>query len=506
MSASLKTILLLLALTCLIKAHDDTICDHHEHQEKYPPTLLDIEEDFRVLEQGKGRMLQGDYPHMRIYANYDNLAQTASASYVDYIKNELATPVLAYFEAALKVKYPVVGNLVISSSVRDLCDLSVPTDLRNGVPADYAILFNSKSASSSLLATSYNCNLASGSKRPLVGKTDFNRNGITPAGGDIIRHEKNTYLLFHEIMHTLGFSKSLYKYFIDENGKTLTGHIKSASIGGTTHTVIDVPSLTQKLRDFFGCANVPGAIMENGDDSHWDKKLFLYETMQSGSITGKRMSPFSLGLLEASGWYEVDYDYAEPYFWGQGQGCNFVNSGSCSSSTAAFDEFCVGSNRGCNYPGNSGGSCSSSSNMDNCKFMLASSSYNCEVSSNAGNAKLSGVEVFGRDAGSRCFSGTLSTRSSSSINAYCLKYNCVGSGMDTKLEVILGSTKAVCTQEGNLSVDGYYGYVDCPDPLTFCNTVGKKYCPRGCMGRGSCENNKCECFPGFTGVDCGLDA
>jgi hypothetical protein len=78
--------------------------------------------------------------------------------------------------------------------------------------------------------------------------------------------------------------------------------------------------------------------------------------------------------------------------------------------------------------------------------------------------------------------------------------------MDTTLEVLLGSTKAVCTQEGNLSVDGYYGYINCPDPLTYCNTVGKKYCPRGCMGRGECVNNKCECFPGFTGVDCGVDA
>jgi len=239
----------------------------------------------------------------------------------------------------------------------------------------------------------------------------------------------------------------LYKYFIDDTGKTLTGHVKSVSLGGTTHTVVDIPSLTQKLRDFHGCATLPGAIMESGDDSHWDKKLYLYETMQSGSITGKRMSPFSLGLLEASGWYEVDYDYAEPYFYGQGQGCNFVNSGSCSSSRAEFDEFCVGGNRGCNFMGNSGGSCSSSSNMDNCNFMLASNSYNCEVSSNAGNAKLSGVEVFGRDVGSRCFSGTLSTKSSSSIYAYCLKYNCVGSGMDTTLEVLLGSTKAVCPKK-----------------------------------------------------------
>jgi len=55
-----------------------------------------------------------------------------------------------------------------------------------------------------------------------------------------------------------------------------------------------------------------------------------------------------------------------------------------------------------------------------------------------------------------------------------------------------------------MSVDGLFGTVDCPDPLTFCNTVGKQYCPRGCMGRGTCVDNKCVCNPGFKGIDCGL--
>jgi len=502
MSASVKTILLLLALTCLIKAHDETTCNHHEHQERNPPKILDIDEDFKHPETG--RVLQSSTAQMKIYANYDNLEQTTSSSYASYIKNDLAPAVISYYEATLRVKYPVSGNLVISSSVSNLCDLNVPSDLRSGVSAQYVILFNSKSQSGSVMATSYNCNLASGSKRPLVGKTDFNTNVLQEANGDVIIHEKNTYLLMHEMMHTLGFSKSLYKYFIDSNGNTLNGHIKSAKIGGATHTVIDVPSLTQKLRDFHACSSVPGAIMESGDDSHWDKKLYLYETMQSGSITGKRMSPYSLGLLEASGWYEVNYDYAEPYFYGQGQGCNFINAGSCSSSRAEFEEFCVGNNRGCNVVGSSGGSCSSSSNMDSCNFYLASTSNNCEVSSNAGNAKLPGVEVYGRDSGSRCFAGTLNTRSSSSSYTYCLSYTCVGSGIDTQLEVNFGSNKAICTQEGDLSVDGYYGSINCPDPLKFCNTVGKKYCPRGCMGRGSCVNNQCQCNSGFTGIDCAL--
>jgi len=402
------------------------------------------------------------------------------------------------------VRYPVSGKLVIASSVKSLCDMDVPSDLRTGVDADYAILFNSRSESSSILATSYGCQLSSGTKRPLVASTNFNRKMLTEPLGDVVRHEKNTYLLMHEMMHTFGFSKSLYRYFIDSNGKPLSGHIKSAKVGGVTHTVIDVPALTEKLRAFHGCNNIPGAIMESGDDSHWDKKLYLYETMQSGAIDGKRVSEFGLGLLEASGWYEVDYSYAEPYFYGQGQGCDFINSASCSNSRAVFDEFCTGNSRGCNFMGNSGGSCSSGSNMDNCNYYIPNSGNNCENPDNLDNARLSSVEAFGRSAGSKCFTGTLNTRSSSSVSAFCFKYNCVIDGSDTHLEVILGNTKAVCREQGSVTVDGYYGSIDCPDPLTFCSTVGRKFCPRNCMGRGSCVNNKCQCKSGFTGVDCGM--
>jgi len=503
MSSSLKSILLLLALVCLAKCHVETTCNHHEHQEQSPPQLLDIEEDFGSIESGRV-LVSSDYPKLKFYANYESLEKTASASYASYIRDELAPAVISYFESTLSVKFPVAGGkLIVSSSVKTLCDVNTPTDLKNGVDAQYAILFTSRSESGSNLASSKNCNLASGSKRPLIGQTAFNRNMLKEAKGDAIMHEKNTYLLLHEIMHTLGFSKSLYKYFVDANGKTLSGHIKSVKIAGETRTAIDIAPLTEKLRNFHGCSSIPGAIMADGDDSHWDKKLYLYETMQSGAINGKRISEFSLGFLEASGWYAVDYDYAEPYFYGQGQGCDFIN-GVCSSSKAAFEEFCVGSSKGCNFMGNSGGSCSSGSSMGKCKYVIPSESSHCEDPESIDNARLPSVESFGRDSGSRCFTGTLNSRSSTSTSAFCFKFACDGEGMNTKLEVILGSKRAVCNKEGPLSVDGYYGSINCPDPLTFCNTVGKKYCPRQCMGRGECVDNKCQCNSGFTGIDCAM--
>jgi hypothetical protein len=74
------------------------------------------------------------------------------------------------------------------------------------------------------------------------------------------------------------------------------------------------------------------------------------------------------------------------------------------------------------------------------------------------------------------------------------------------LNVNVGGATVECNSKGSKTVSGYAGVVNCPDPLTFCGTVGAKNCPRGCMGRGSCVNGKCSCYSGFKGTDCALNA
>jgi leishmanolysin len=329
------------------------------------------------------------------------------------------------------------------------------------------------------------------------------------AKGDVLLHEKNTYLLIHEMLHTFGVADGTYKYFIDANGKTRKGHVKSVSIGGSTRTVLDVAPLTERLRNFYGCSTIPGLLLENNGGSgtvgaHFERKLFPYEAMSSGGINGRRVSEFSLALLEGSGWYAPDYSYAEPYFFGKGQGCGFVNN-KCSS-TPAFDEFCSGSSRACSPHGRSGGKCSSDSNADGCKWVKPDVDYDCENDDGEDYARLPDLQTFGRGAGSKCFTGDLNTRKSTGgRTTWCFKYTCSGSGSDTQLEVKVGKNTIQCTQAGKKTINGYYGSIDCPDPLAFCNTVGKQYCPRNCMGRGTCVDNKCQCRSGFTGVDCGLN-
>jgi leishmanolysin len=491
-----------LFLTSFIYAHPDGYSCNHDKLD-FKPEDLDVDEGLSAFREGR---VLSDYPNLRMIANYDSLASAPSV-FATYIQEDLVPPVLSFLSAALKVKYPVNGLLISSSDYT--CDVPTPSDLQTGVNADYYIIFDSSLEDSTTVASSRACQVSSGTRRPLTAYSNINRNSLQDAGDDILLHEKNMYLVIHELLHTLGISRNSYYDYLDNNGQTRQGHVTTAMIGGYTQTIIDIPELTQRLRDYYGCPSVPGLILENDGGtgtavSHFERKFFVYETMASGGIYGRRLSQFSLALLEGSGWYVADYDYAEPFFYGQGQGCDFINS-QCSNTISLFDEFCIGRSKGCAPQGRSGGRCAGDFKTNGCRFVDPEPDYDCENPDAIDNSRFPDLEVYGREQNSKCFEGNLNTRiSSDGATSFCFKFNCVGTGSDTQVEVQLGSNKLVCTQKGPRSVDGYYGTIECPDPLTFCNTVGKPYCPRNCMGRGDCVNNQCKCYAGFTGIDCGL--
>jgi len=347
------------------------------------------------------------------------------------------------------------------------------------------------------------CNLASGSRRTLVGLTRINPIYIT-ATSDPVLHEKNMICLMHEMTHTLGFSNQLFHYFIDASGDVL-----DSTYDGSSNEIINVSPLTGMLRNYFGCSSLKGAYMENYGSgatagSHFERKQYAYEVMTSGLMDQMMYSQLTLGMLESSGWYTPDYSFADPYFWGQGQGCSFLEE-SCSAS-AFPEEWCTGSRRSCSGPGRAGGLCSTDSKSDGCRWIHASENYDCDSPSAEPYARLPGIQTFGRGLGAKCFEGTLNSRSAGSETTFCFKYSCSGSGSSTVLNIEVGTKTVECTAKGSQTVTGYAGVVNCPDPVSWCSTVGAKTCPRGCMGRGTCVSGTCACYNGFTGEDCALNA
>jgi len=483
----------------------------HVANSKYEePLFLDVDEDLSPMTSSR-KLASTQYPNLRITPMYHMMNETDTPiEFISYIKNELVPPVVSFFTAALRVKYPLTSPLKLSSTTKTMCGAPVPKELYSGVTTDYVIFFDStEDNEGSWVAESYSCYLSGTTKRPLIAKSVINRALFRPTNGNILLQEKNVYLLLHEMTHTFGFSGSLFKHFLDENGKTRTGHIKSGTLDGVDCVIIDVPPLTERLRTFFGCPSLEGAYMENsGSDAtaggHFERRQFVFEAMTSGLIYQQSYSQFTLAMLEGSGWYVPDYSMADPYWFGQGQGCAFLNQ-SCTSTGFDYDEFCTGSSRGCTVQGRSGGFCGSDTRTGGCRFVRPNIDYDCDNENAVDNARIPTAEVYGRGLGSRCFTGSLSAKSSvSSSTSFCFKHACSGSGPNTTLTVSIGKTNVTCKAPGAVKVSGYYGTINCPDPLTFCSTIGKVACPRGCMGRGTCVNGKCQCNAGAAGVDCGL--
>ena len=88
--------------------------------------------------------------------------------------------------------------------------------------------------------------------------------------------------------------------------------------------------------------------------------------MVSDDTTDAKFSRFSLAVAKDSGWYEIDLEKGEHFFWGKGEGCDILGT-TCPHTTV--DEFC---------DDNAGNSCS-----DNHLYKSACQKYeftgNCSI-------------------------------------------------------------------------------------------------------------------------------
>lgn len=155
----------------------------------------------------------------------------------------------------------------------------------------------------------------------------------------------------HEIIHILGFSSSLFPYWLDpETSKPYSKEKYSEVVkiatrwGRENSTMIRTPHVLHTAREFFGCPSLEGIFLENDSDelqaSHWEKDLLFNDIMVSTIITGPfAISELTLAILRDTGYYtEVNSNMATAHFWGHLKGCEFVDH-ACNSTRAVFDEF-----------------------------------------------------------------------------------------------------------------------------------------------------------------------
>jgi len=266
--------------------------------------------------------------------------------------------------------------------------------------------------------------------------------------------------------------------------------------------------------------------------------------MTPSRIKDRRLSLFTLALLQGTGWYQPDYSsYAEPMTYGKDAGCAFFNTECINRETLEpnFKEFCSPlTSFGVSYTKRGLGYCGSyryqtsddlisafdywgnktvvwDSFADNCPQVDVS--YDCENITRGTIALLEDYESYG--IGGKGFLGTLSLDGTpySRFVDYCFKTQCKLNKGHYELQVLFGRGKegdnVTCTTAGQVDASDFpfehnlVGALKCPDPDEFCNQVLEEgVCKGQCFGRGVCSHweNKCVCNDGWGSHHCAKKA
>jgi len=472
------------------------------------------------------------------YSNIDSGPESVQ-SFKKYISETLMPPVQSLFEASLKV-IPWPAKLYMTS---EHCSgiVKIPTvAIDDGYDADIVIFVKAvDEPQEGWIADAFYCAHDLETLRPIAGAIRFNVASLKKT-----TEESDLSTTLHEIMHILAFNEPLYPHFINPDTlQPLTGHLFKKIVNGIETTVLNVPPLTQRLRKHFNCSILEGAYLENQGSPgsagvHLERRIFYNEFMTANDLLDLRFSEFTFALLEGSGWYKVDYSYAEPMTYGKNAGCAFLD-GKCinpATKEANFREFCSPlTSKGVSWTKRGFGSCGRTSILtnpdltssfdywgnktvvsdpfsDNCPYIQTGMTSDCELEWNAKNATLGSYETY--SIGSSAFIGTLSRGSTPSVQTegFCFKTECLKkSEKKYVLKVFFGGDNKYvnCSKKGNIDASKFnfthdiVGVLNCPDPNEFCGQIlSEGFCKGGCYGNGKCKDRKCECKQGWTTHNC----
>jgi leishmanolysin len=519
-------VLLPLILVPLTNSH----CVHDKI--KYTPQYANVGSDEGFLKDSNNANQRhlDEYQSIRIKADYSNMKlQDSTLDY--YIRYGLMPAAINYWSQALKVKR-ISGALTLDAN--SCYQTTVPTMIRTvGVNADLILFVTANPSQDAFLAWAVACFVSKDTNRPVAGQININPNYMKAT--DPRKFQSQLATVMHEMVHILGFSQSLFSFYINPVTKSVLGQanvIREVTRVGQTISTIVLDKVVDRAKLYFNCPSLDGLDLEDEGDSasigsHWERKLLFNELMTASDIPDARITEFTLALLEGSGWYTPDYTMAEPMTWGKGLGCSFINS-PCIDSTSklpAFKEFCGPAvKEGCfygnryrgycgfgtgtpdeyNYWGNS--TISKDMFSNGCPYFLPYSNGDCENATGIGSTILS--EAFG--TGSKCFQVTLAKQTVANnafpnIQSSCYKSQCnLVSANTYELHITVGNQTVVCTDSaGDKSVSGYFGVLKCPIASDFCKLQSEKFCENACSGRGTCASDKqCVCMDGWTGKDC----
>ncbi|KAF2075489.1 hypothetical protein CYY_003225 [Polysphondylium violaceum] len=146
----------------------------------------------------------------------------------------------------------------------------------------------------------------------------------------------------HEMTHALGFSRTFYGSFVNyQTGDGYDGgtfrdfnYVSTTPSGDRfnyTRTGIVTPNVLSFARDHYDCSTQQMQELEDYGGSgtagsHWEKRTAGEEYMVGFVSPVEPITNLTLSLLLDTGWYSIDPTSADPFVWGQGLGCSFLDS------------------------------------------------------------------------------------------------------------------------------------------------------------------------------------
>ena len=300
-------------------------------------------------------------------------------------------------------------------------------------------------------------------------------------------------LLLHEITHLLGFHIQNYEF---------TKGIEENDDGKYIMTKDNYPHVIEYAKDYFNCHDEDIEIeleLDKDDNIHWPSRLLLGEYMTKFNYYEEQViSGFTLAFFEDLEYINIKKKYTGGLMrFGKNKGCAFLKN-NCASDEKLFyaNEFYLPESIAENYMSNPEPSCSSGrlsktvhklyhyntmpESYEFYKDEYAGPSWTnyCPISEYQNDDKLENVYE------GRCSNGNNSDKKfcvlsslikgeaeNNNINAECLSMSC----SEKSLSIQLGDEYIVCPRSGGaIKVDGYTGYILCPDYNLIC--TGTELC------------------------------
>jgi hypothetical protein len=197
------------------------------------------------------------------------------------------------------------------------------------IPADLIILTKFEEEGEfpqGVLASAMPIVLYKSTNRPIVGLLTVSRSENFYSYNNI--KEYFSFVFLHELTHVLGFLESMFHYFPQGIDNILTYKM----IRGANRALIKTPKVVERAKKYFNCESLEGLELEDQGGggsalSHWEQRILLGEYM--GAVIYQEemaISEFTLAFLEDSGWYKAKYYTGGLFRFGKHKGCKFIEN------------------------------------------------------------------------------------------------------------------------------------------------------------------------------------